>query len=105
MAIEGYVVLTGVFHKEGKKWVAVCKELGTATFGRSLTEADERLREAVMCHLDTLESVGERERFFAEHNIPFHSAKPRHAINVRVPVDRDVFIHTHIQKVPAEVAC
>ena len=104
MATEGYVVLTNVFHKEGRKWVAICKELGTATFGHSLTKAEERLQEAVVCHLNTLEDVGERERFFEKHKIRFHHIKPTSDISIRVPVDEDVFIRPHIQKVPAGVA-
>lgn len=69
MATAGYVVLTFKFHKLGKRWTAQCEELGTATFGRSLYEAGKKLREAVLLHLNTLEEVGERERFFQEHGI------------------------------------
>ena len=47
MANGGYVVLTMEFHKEGKKWTAHCKELGTATFGYTLIDAEEKLKEAV----------------------------------------------------------
>jgi len=66
---EGYIVVTAKFSKEGKKWTAYCEELGTATFGRSLLEAQERLKEAVLLHLNALEDVGERERFFRENEV------------------------------------
>lgn len=65
----GYAVFTCKFRKEGGKWLACCEELGTATFGRSIQEAQRKLDEAVLLHLNTLEDVGERERFFREHNI------------------------------------
>ena len=42
-----YVLLTLEFRKEGKKWVAHCKELGTATFGYTLRDAEEKLKEAI----------------------------------------------------------
>lgn len=74
MKITGYIVLTFKFQKEGRRWTAYCEELGTATFGRSLPEAQKRLEEAVLLHLNTLEDVGERERF-----------------------DRETFVHPHIQ--------
>lgn len=68
-----YVVLTCEYRKEGRKWVGTCQELGTSTFGRKLDEARCRLEEAVELHLETLEQVGERERFFREHQIPVYS--------------------------------
>ncbi len=66
---SGYIVVTFKFRREGKKWTAFCEELGTSTFGRSILEAHKKLKEAVSLHLGTLEEVGERERFFKEHNL------------------------------------
>jgi len=67
---QGYVILTLKFQKQGRRWTALCEELGTATFGRSLPEADQRLKDAILLHLNTLEDVDERERFFKENKIP-----------------------------------
>ena len=100
MKTRGYVVLTLKFHKQGRRWTAYCEELGTATFGRSLPEADQRLKEAILLHLDTLDDVGERERFFREHNIQLHHDKPRKSITVCLPVNREVFVEPFIQAVP-----
>lgn len=97
----GYVILTLKYHKEGDRWLARCEELGTATFGRTLEEAQERIREAVTCHLDTLEDVGERERFFREHNIAYHARRPR---SVKVPTtanDERSFYQAYIPPVSA----
>ena len=97
----GYVVLTLKFRKEGDKWTARCMELGTATFGPTLEEAEERIREAVTLHLNTLEDVGERERFFKEHNITHSLHKPR---SVKVPTagsDERSFYQAYIPPVPA----
>lgn len=105
METVGYIVLTYEFYREGKKWVAQCEELGTATFGRSLPEAKRRIRDAVVCHLDTLEDVGEREQFFKKHNIKFHHSKPRINISVRIPTNRDIFIQSYIQPIPAGSNC
>jgi len=96
---NGYILLTFEFHKEGRRWTALCKELGTATFGRSVTEAETRLQEAVVLHLSTLDDVGESERFFKEHNIQFHSTKPKHDLPIRMPATTGTFARPHIQRV------
>lgn len=100
MKAKCYVTLTHEFRKEGRRWTAHCKELGTATFGRSLTEADKRLSEAVCLNLNVLEDVGERERFFREHGIRFQQSRPRKNITISTPVDKDVFVRPFIQRVP-----
>ncbi len=74
-----FVVLTCTFQREGKWITATCQELGTSTFAGSLEEAEERLREAIVLHLNTLEDVGERARFFKEHKIRLYSTYPEEA--------------------------
>jgi predicted RNase H-like HicB family nuclease len=39
--------LTAVIEKEGRWFVAICPELGVASQGRTLDEAEEMIREAV----------------------------------------------------------
>jgi predicted RNase H-like HicB family nuclease len=100
---SGFIVLTFKFRKEGNKWTAFCEELGTSTFGRSIPEAHKKLKEAVLLHLDALEEVGERERFFVEHNIPFHSHKPKKSeIKISGPLDTDTYVRAHIYPVHKE---
>ncbi len=99
MSPAGYVVLTLKFHRAGKRWTAYCEELGTATFGRSLPEADKRIKEAVSLHLNTLEEVGERDRFFKEHNIELYRTKPKKDITVCLPLKTQVFVQPHIQPI------
>ena len=97
--IKGYVVLTTKFQKEGRRWTAYCEELGTATFGRSLPEAKERLKEAITLHLDTLDDVGECDRFLKEHNIVFHSTKPHKKIKISTLLSEDVYIQSYVQPI------
>jgi hypothetical protein len=72
----GFVVLTYEFHREGRSWVGRCVELGTATDGGSLEKVEEELDELVGLHLNALEAVGERDRFFAEHGIRLYRPDP-----------------------------
>lgn len=77
MRADRYIVVTFKFKQEGQKWTACCVDLGTATFGSTFEEAQKRIEEAVLLHLNTLEECGERERFFREHNIKIYPHKPR----------------------------
>ena len=100
MATTGYVVLTLKFKKVNRRWTAYCEELGTATFGRSLPEADKKLKEAILLHLETLEEVGERRRFFEEHNIKYYHTRPKEDITICLPLNREEFIEPHVQAIP-----
>ena len=98
MKSNGYILVTFKFRKEGRRWTAYCEELGTATFGRSLPEAQKKLEEMVLLHLNTLEDVGERDRFFKENNIEFYPHKPKiKKVTVTGSFDKGVFVQPHIQ--------
>ena len=100
MSAVGYVVLTYKFRRVNRRWTAYCEELGTATFGRSLPEAEKKLDEAVLLHMNALEEVGEREHFFKEHNIECHHTEPKKDITVCLPLKQEVFVRPHIQRIP-----
>ena len=100
MANGRYIILTLEFHKEGKKWAAYCKELGTATFSYTLNDAEEKLKEAISLHLNTLEDVGEREKFFKKHNIKYHSHKPPANVTITASITDDIFVKPYAQIVP-----
>ena len=70
MSATAYVAMTFEFQREGDQWLGQCLELGTATFGDSVDEVADELADLVQLHLNSLEEVGERERFFAMHAIP-----------------------------------
>ncbi len=65
----GFVILTLCFRKEGRLWTGQYLQLSTATDGRSLQQVRDELVELVELHLNELESVGERDRFFTENGI------------------------------------
>ena len=95
--MTAYVVFTLKFKKEGRKWVALCEELGTSTFASTLQGADKRIREAVTCHLNTLEDVGERTRFFSENNIKMVYVKPKEvSAKFYCPKDKNTFAMPYI---------
>jgi predicted RNase H-like HicB family nuclease len=76
MQRRGYIVLTYEFYQEDDQWVGTCRELGTSVCADTREEAMEDLQEAVGVHLNTLEDVGERKRFFRDHKIKYYHTRP-----------------------------
>ena len=103
MKKKGYIVVTFKFRRDGKKWSAFCEELGTATFGRSIQEAQRKLEDLVLLHLDTLEDVGEIRSFFKEFNIAFHSHAPKkNEIKISGPFDTDTYVRPYVYPIHKE---
>jgi len=99
-----YIVVTFKFKKEGKKWVAYCEELGTSTFANTFDKAQERIEEAVLLHLNTLEDVGECANFFAEHNIKVFNYKPKKRdIKITGPFDMNTYAAPYIYPINKEL--
>lgn len=69
---ESYVILTLRFFQEEGQWVGDCEELGVAHASDTLDEVRAGLVELLTLTLDTMDSVGEQERYFAEHGITLH---------------------------------
>jgi hypothetical protein len=99
MAVECYVTLTCQYHKEGRRWVGICRELGTSTYNRSLSELQKQLAELVTLHLNCLEELGERERFFKENKIKIYPVKPKF-VTEPIPEKSDVFIRPSVHRLP-----
>lgn len=78
-----YVHLSVVFAAEGHRWTAECQDLGTATFGATLEEAEDRIVEAIALHLTTLDEEGELERFCSEQGIRIYEVPARWAASGR----------------------
>ena len=100
-----YVELTLRFNREDGKWVGVCVELGTSTYGKKLEQVEGDLRRLVSEHLNLLEEAGGRARFFSEHGIIVHGEKPtRHQLRITVPdVDTNgLYFQPGIFKLPKQ---
>lgn len=92
-----FVVLTFQFQKEeDNRWTAECMELGTATYADNLDQAHKELVELVELHLNSLEEVNERERFFQEHNIQMYTIEPKSTTTIQAPTDPRVFSQPYV---------
>ncbi|GEM_PF-1099907 len=86
MAQSGFVVLTLEFRKQGDYWIGECRELGTATDGRSLERVERELSRLVLLHISGLEDIGERDRLFRERGITFYTDHPPKELEKALPV-------------------
>ena len=50
--------LTFDIENEGEQWMGTCLDLGTSTFGDTIDEAKNELKEAVILQLDEMERLG-----------------------------------------------
>ena len=92
-----YYVLTVYFEREDDgRWTAECKELGTATYGKSLEEANEAIEEAIKLHIDGLCEAGEIKRFFKENNVRLFNKEPG-SIKYESPVNKPQHPLTFVQ--------
>ena len=101
MPARGFVILTLVFRQDGRRWTGECLELGTATYARTLKQTRDELLDLVTLHLNALEDVGERDRFFREHGIRFYTddTSPS-AVTAQVPLDGEAYFQAH--RVPVD---
>ena len=98
MRTRGYIKVTFIFQELKDRWTGKCVELGTATFGDSFEDIKEKLEEAVLCHLNTLEDLGETARFFKKHGIKFYPQKPKiKEVEVCVPYNDKIFVQSRLQ--------
>jgi hypothetical protein len=94
-----YITLTHAYHKEDGVWVGICKETGTATSAKSRRQVEKELKEMVTLHLNCLEQVDEKVRFFEENHIKIHEMKPKKE-TTKSPNPDDEFIQTKIYQLP-----
>jgi hypothetical protein len=76
-----YICVTCRIIPEAGRFTAICKELGTASCGKTVDEAITNIKEAIEVDLSALEHHGERARFFKQRGIrlsdqPIKSSKP-----------------------------
>jgi len=99
-----FIILTEIFGRENDVWTAKCKELGTATFGATFEEAQRNLSEAIGLHLNTLEDVGECDKFLRANGIRVYSKPPRSSA-AKIPVDTNIFISRNVTSLPLHTYC
>ena len=88
-----FIMVTHRIIKEDDIFVANCPELGISSQGDSIEEANNNVKEAVSCYLDTIEDLGIREEIFKQKNIILHKF-PENTNNtlIKVPINPGAFV-------------
>ena len=69
-----FILVTHRIIKKDYGFYANCPELEISSQGDTIEEANNNLKEAVLCYLDTIEDLGIREEIFKQKNIILHKS-------------------------------
>jgi predicted RNase H-like HicB family nuclease len=79
--VEKMIALRLEAERENDLYVANCPDLDISSYGATVEDAFDHLKDAILLYLDTIEADGERDRIFRERGI---SVEERLAANYRV---------------------
>jgi hypothetical protein len=103
-ALKEFIVLTMEFSKEGATWLGFCRELGTATDGRTLLQVEKELMKLILLHLNGLDDIGEREKLFKERGIKVYKRDVPAEVLTEVPTQVNTFVQVKSIPVGRQVA-
>jgi len=86
-----FILVTYVITKKDDIFYATCPELEISSQGDTKEEADNNLKEAVLCYLDTIEELGIRAEVFKQKNIILHKFQ-ENAENKMINVPTGAFV-------------
>ena len=69
---EIFIIVTCNITKDGSTYVAVCPELDVASQGKSVEEANDNVKNAILLYLNTIEELGTRKEIFKERKIKIY---------------------------------
>ena len=72
-----YIVVTHIIKKENEQYVATCPEFDVSSFGDTVEEANNSLREAILLYLEGIESLNILDQIFKEKAIVTYERKPK----------------------------
>ena len=72
-----YIIITHIIRKEDDTFVAICPEFDIASQGKTVEEADNNLKDAVLLYLQGIKELGTREQIFREKKIRIYHRLPK----------------------------
>lgn len=67
------ITLTTSFVLEGKQWVGTCHELGASAYAKTLQEATDELRDAVVLQVNEMRKLGHEAEYLREMGVQISS--------------------------------
>ena len=92
------ILVTHKIKKTEGGYVAYCPELKVTTQGKTVIEANNNLKEAVILYLETLDQLGIRDTEFKKRNIKVLNLKDKikKTIDLDFPQNGESFITTQV---------
>ena len=72
-----FIVVTHIIKKENDQYVAVCPEFDVSSFGDTVEETNENLKEAITLYLDGIDELKIRDQVFKEKSIKTYIDRPK----------------------------
>ena len=98
---EIFIIVTCNITKEDNTYVAICPEFDIASQGKSVEEANNNVKDAILLYLNTIEELGTRKKIFKERKIKIYTDIPE-IRKEKIPISKD-FDHdsfTTINSIP-----
>jgi predicted RNase H-like HicB family nuclease len=92
-----FIVVTHIIKKENGQYVAVCPEFNVSSFGDTVEEANENLKEAITLYLEGIDELKIRDQVFKEKSIKTYTGRQglvKKHLAAHIPVNWR-FFHCH----------
>ena len=76
-----YIIVTHVIKKEDDQYVATCPEFDVSSFGKTVEEANDNLKEAISLYLEGIEELTVRDQIFKEKSITTYISQPKSVVD------------------------
>ena len=98
-----YIIVTHVIKKEDDQYVATCPEFDVSSFGETVEEANDNLKEAISLYLEGIEELKTRDQIFKEKSITTYTSKPKSIVD-NYKFEKKLSNQPFIKKEPLRVA-
>ena len=98
-----YIIVTHVIKKENDQYVATCPEFDVSSFGETVEEANDNLKEAISLYLEGIEELKILDQIFKEKSITTYISKPKSVVN-KYKFEKKLSNQPFIKKEPLQVA-
>lgn len=96
-----FITVTCKITKENDIYVAICPELDVASQGKTVEEANDNVKDAILLYLNTIEELGTRKEVFRERKIKTYAAIPKiKEERISIPKDFNHDSFTTINSIP-----
>jgi predicted RNase H-like HicB family nuclease len=97
-----FIVVTHIIKKENDQYVATCPEFDVSSFGDTVEEANDSLKEAILLYLEGIDELKIRDQIFKEKSIKTYVSRPKSVVN-NYKFEKRLSSQPFIKKEPLQV--